>query len=206
MKICNLAVLSVAALVVSTSCSSVLTEAQKSSLTTVGINDHEELDGARKVHVLGSDTLPLLVGEAVNAGETNLGGFVADVDHLNKLALPRVSQSIEKRAEKVLKADRFFGSRWSTNAENNFDGEIISYGLVKQKRAKDAAEYFQASIEMRVWLESKSGKRLFSKVLKVKSRDAFTVADFAEEPDRVGEVFRQAVDDFESQFTELLAQ
>lgn len=197
--------LTLAALVSITSCSSVLTEAQKFSLTTVGVSEHEALAGARQnVRLLGGDTLPLLVGEAVSAGEVNSSGYRADSSHLNKLALPKVSQSIQGRAEQVLKADDFFGSRWSSNADNNFDGEIISYGLVKKKSSKGAAEYLRASIEMRVWLESKNGQRLFTKELTAKSKGSYTVADYTEQPDRVKVAFRQAVDDFESQFAALL--
>ena len=217
--VCGIAVLTF------TSCSHSLTEKQKAAITSIGVADHDVLKGAKKAvngskplgvaqaitGASGGGILPALFGEAIDAGVVAVQKnsfqkqYGSDVERLNAIAYPKLVDAIEKRGVSVLQRDAFFGPKWTDKAgEHYFDGEITSYGL--QRRHRDADEtYLEAMVGVNVWLVS-NDKKLFKAPLMLRSENAYTVADYVEQPERLRAVFKEACDGFDSQFSALLDQ
>ncbi|MFC4991426.1 hypothetical protein [Rubritalea tangerina] len=189
------------------SCTQSLSERELESIQSVGIAEHAQSEGAN-VGVRGgpsvenAETLSLLLEDAIRSGAL---GAASEADQsVSDYVVPRLADSIEQRAMGILKSDGFFGEKLKKDASHYFDGEVVRYGLVRDKHSGGDAEYYQAHVELRVWLEDSEGKKLFSELMDLRSQSAFTVADYVEGPEKLKQVFREVGGEFDKSFKELL--
>lgn len=206
------------------SCASKLSEAQKSSLTQVMVNrpaveatDLKPADGTDSPNAstavpiaTGGGLIPALIGSAIDAGVTAHQAnefkkqYGAQLDQVQAQIPRNPGPDLRDRAAKVLKKDKFFGSRLvESGAPNRFDGDLVSYGLVRYDRSEDQT-VLGMTITCNVWLTDAKGKKLFTRTLTAMSEDSHTIHDYAAKPSLVKKVYAQALDGFESQFKALI--
>jgi hypothetical protein len=206
------------------SCASKLSEAQKSSLTQVMVNrpvveasDLKPADGTDSPNAAttvpiatGGGLIPALIGTAIDAGVTAHQAnefkkqYGAQLDQVQAQIPRNPGPDLRDRAAKVLKKDEFFGSRLvESGAPNRFDGDLVSYGLVRYDRSEDQT-VLGMKITCNVWLTDAKSKKLFTRTLTAMSEDSHTIHDYAAKPSLVKKVYAQALDGFEVQFKSLI--
>ncbi|WP_193214988.1 hypothetical protein [Luteolibacter marinus] len=206
-------------------CSSTLSEKQKAAITqvtvakpAVGPEDFQPASGTQSPGAAngvpmatGGGALPALIGLAIDAGVTAHQAsefkkqYGAQLDEVNAAARRDIGEALRERGSKVVKNDPFFGPKLATSAPYRFDGELVRYGLVRFSRSDDQT-YLGAEIVCNVWLADASGKKLFTRTTVCRSEDSHTIHDFAAKKSLVNDVFKQAADQFESQFKAILDQ
>ena len=200
-----------------------LTEKQKEMLTTVSIRPHEAIEnafhdpdgtaspnaGESVPAATGGGLIPALIGSAIDKGVTSSQrkSFNEDnqqyFEEVNRTTPKDVVQQLQARATKVLKEDSFFGPRLTEGSDNYFDGEILDYGL-KRAHKTDGKIYLGASLSIKVWLMGSDGKKMFTQILTISSKDSYTMAQYATDDTLTSKVFLQAMDDFEEKFKSML--
>lgn len=197
-----------------------LTEAQKASLERVTVyqpvvqaEDLKPVDGSESPNAAsnvpmatGGGIIPALIGSAIDAGVTAHQSsqfkkqYGAQIDQVQARIPRSPGPALRERATRVLKKDSFFGSRYTENkAGNRFDGDLVSYGLVRYDRKNDQTT-LGMDISCNVWLMDANSKKLFSQLIIGRSVDSHTIHDYAAKPKLVDKVYAQALDSFESQF------
>ncbi|MFC5051149.1 hypothetical protein ACFPK9_11085 [Rubritalea spongiae] len=219
--------LSALTMVVFSSCSTDLTQAQKEAITSVSVLRHRvaadaqqpvqavDMEGHKHkdpVVYTGDESVVskkdtgvtgVLFEEATDAGVlAKKNGNQSEIDKINSVVYPRIAEALEQRAIVAVKENGFLGSRWAPSSPHYFDGEIEAYGLQERVREGEAV-FLQAVVTMRVWFVS-DGKKLFSQPMELRSKNAYTVADYVENPELLRNVFQEAGNDFSVQFKELL--
>ena len=206
------------------SCANKLSESQKASLTqvtaghpVVEAGDLKPADGTDSPNAAnsvpmatGGGLIPALIGSAIDAGVTAHQSsqfkkqYGAQLDQVQAQIPRNPGPDLRERAAKVLKTDAFFGSRYAeTGAPNRFDGDLVSYGLVRYDRSEDQTS-LGMGITCNVWLTDAKGKKLFTRTLVGRSTDSHTIHDYAAKPSLVKTVYAQALDSFEQQFQALI--
>lgn len=206
------------------SCANKLSEAQKSSLSQVMVNrpvveasDLKPADGTDSPNAssavpmaTGGGLIPALIGTAIDAGVTAHQAsefkkqYGAQLDQVQAQIPRNPGPDLRERAGKVLKKDEFFGSRLvESGAPNRFDGDLVSYGLVRYDRSEDQTS-LGMQITCNVWLTDAKGKKLFTRTLTAMSEDSHTIHDYAAKPSLVKKVYDQALDGFEQAFKSMV--
>jgi hypothetical protein len=197
-----------------------LTEAQKASLERVTVSrpavqaeDLKPVDGsdspgaANKVPmVTGGGIIPALIGSAIDAGVTAHQSsqfkkqYGTQIEQVQARIPRNPGSDLRERGVRVLKKDSFFGTRLTeTDAPNRFDGDLVSYGLVRYDRNNDQTT-LGMDISCNVWLTDANSKKLFTQLIIGRSKDSYTIPEYAAKPALVDKVYLQALDSFEAQF------
>jgi hypothetical protein len=196
------------------SCANKFSEAQKQSLSTVAVapgtlaeEAYQEPDGGDRAAAQAA----AMAG--VNSGTGAIGGALGSIigesiaatqdslyDAKNKQHYDRIQQItpnpapiLSQKLTKNLKDDSFFGQRLKPSSPNQFQVEVLNYGLVRASKTDEGEILVTPRVTARFSLVDGSGKTLF------KSTNSATgyhhpIGTYVQDPRKLAESYEIAED------------
>ncbi|BCU75856.1 hypothetical protein [Luteolibacter sp. LG18] len=193
------------------SCAGKLTEAQRQSLSTVGISRTEMSATAYKRPDAGSQgarqagaqagvvggALGAMLGVAIGEGiagaqdasfHRSHGGQVSAIE---KTTPTDVNQMVNNELNRTVKSDPFFGPRLNQRSENLITSRVSNYGLTRTG-SRDGDILFTAQIATQITLRDAAGKELAGGYYLGTGTSSHTIGEFAGNPKLYRQSYEQA--------------
>lgn len=216
--------ISIAFLVFASGCKTTWSDADRASLSQVGVaplgskpNAYHKPDPtlspgmATAIPVAtGGGLIPALVGSAIDAkvkSNQRKAFEVTAAQHfgaIESMASSDPAELLRVQVERMLVLDEFFGSRFKKDAPTRFTINIERHGFVRSLYATKEAMTLVYEIVAHVELSGAKNKKLIKQLFDGQSEQAFMIDELVEQPDLVAEARLEAAESFARNLQRLL--